>query len=154
MRADGKRTSYKAAILSLICIFIWIGSFVNGGTSVFEVRETKELYIKDDRILNSYYRAIIEIYEKVGDEYSRNAERKLVEAERAWIEYRDLNVKAETALHESTLKFYIIMDDLTRERIERLKGMLQDMENHLSTDYSVPAEEALKRIKALEEKDD
>ena len=112
-------------------------------------------YQKADEELNAIYKMLMDIYDK-HDHFDDKKEGKarLKETQLAWIKYRDLAVKSETYLRYSHEKYYMSMAELTRQRIARLKDMLEYMREGIGGagpyNFMAPAKEALDKILKIE----
>lgn len=113
---------------------------------------------KTDQMLNETYRLLLDVYDDGND-----AKVKLKATQLAWIKYRDLAVGSENACNPagsdvSRIEYYISMESLTWERLQRIGGMLKhDYDRIISEDplaakseKAMKIEQMLERLKTLE----
>lgn len=116
-------------------------------------------YLKADKQLNAIYKMLMEIYEKadasLGNEVIEDMQNRLETAQVAWLKYRDLAAESETSVYYSKDRYYVSMAELTRQRVERLKGMLENMRDGFGGkgphSFVEPARQALEKIRKMEE---
>ena len=80
---------------------------------------------KSDAELNRVYQQLMKKVAADGEKYQR----KLQEAQRAWLKYRDANCESEVALNEGGTIYPMVYNyclaSMTEERTKRMKEMLK-----------------------------
>lgn len=104
----------------------YAGDCANAMTQSEMNRCEHDVYLNADDRLNQVYRALLDMLDDRGRQ-------RLIEAERAWINYRDAHCRSETMQSEGGTMHALLYDscltDVTNARTEQLRASL-DCERH------------------------
>jgi uncharacterized protein YecT (DUF1311 family) len=106
-------------------LLVALGVAANAQTQAELNEQAKKEYLAADKELGRYL-------EKIAPTLSQSERERLQLAQNAWTAYRDAAAASESAFYSQgsaqTLVHYTVMKDLTAERLQRLKRMMEDVE--------------------------